>query len=151
MKSFRQQVALFLLAGFGLLSSCKKDEAAPAPLSQRIGGEAVVTAIIDQTITNIITDNRINFFFAALATDPTRAQTLRKNLIDQLGQLSGGSQQYTGRTMVAVHTGLKINDAQFTAFIDDFTSAIDSKNIPAQEKAELIRLYQNLKTDIVGK
>ncbi|WP_046242911.1 group I truncated hemoglobin [Hymenobacter terrenus] len=144
---------IILITSFGLFTSCKKDKEviAPTPLYQRIGGEAVVTDIIDQTITNIITDNRINFFFAALATDPTKAQTLRKNLIDQLGQLSGGNQQYTGRTMTAVHTGMNINTAQFAAFIEDFTRAIDSKNLPAAEKAELIALYQNLSADIIGK
>ncbi len=131
--------------------SCKKDDSSNPPLYVRIGGEIVVTAIVDQTITNIVTDNRINFFFAALATDPSRAGMLRRNLIDQLGELSGGTQNYTGRTMIVTHTGMMITNMQFDAFMEDFSNAIVSQSLPQKERNELVQLFQSLRMDIVGK
>jgi hemoglobin len=64
----------------------------------RLGGNAAISAVIDQFIANVASDSRINAYFADAAADPTRLTKLRNNLINQVGMATGGSEKIQGLT-----------------------------------------------------
>ncbi len=123
---------------------------APQPTAQktlydRLGGQPAITAVVDDFVGNVAADNRINGFFAH--ADVPR---LKRNLVDQVCQASGGPCTYTGRDMMSAHRGMNINDAQFNALVEDLVRTLDKFKVPDREKGELLAALGGLKPQIVG-
>ncbi|PWK19458.1 hemoglobin [Arcicella aurantiaca] len=141
---------VFLMAGTLLFTSCKKEETAVTPtLYARLGGNAAISAVIDQFIANVAGDARINAFFADAAADPARLTKLRNNLINQVGMATGGTEKYTGLDMKTSHKGMGIEESHFTALVEDLSSALDKFKVPTTEKTELLTALAGMKADIV--
>ena len=140
--SARVVVTVLLLALIGCA------EARPMPagksLYDRLGGNAAISAVVDQFVANVVADTRINGRFAT--TDIPR---LRGHLFDQVCRTTGGPCKYTGRDMKTTHAGMKISNADFGALVEDLVKALDTFKVPAQEKGELLRLLGGMKKDIV--
>ncbi len=139
--------------------SCKKDEATPPVattpvatpnLYTRLGGIAAISAVTDQFLANVVSDNVINSRFAATVADPYRTQLLRNNLIDQICAGAGGPCQYKGKTMLEAHNGMMISDAEFNALVGDLVASLNTFNVPATEQNELLTILGSLQPDIVG-
>ena len=47
---------------------------------------------------------------------------------------TGGPQQYTGRSMRDTHRHLRITDAEWQAFLDDFQRTLDKFAVPQAEQ-----------------
>lgn len=138
------------------MMGCKEEEADPVTavtpsLYDRLGKVEAITAVVDKFLTNVAADTVINAMFAGTVADPSRFNALRTNLINQIGQAAGGPQKYTGKTMVAAHTGMNISVAQFNALVGDLVAALDHFSVPAKEKNELLGLLGPMQNDIVGK
>ncbi|MFN8348644.1 MAG: group 1 truncated hemoglobin [Spirosomataceae bacterium] len=149
---------LFILAAaFTVsLSSCKKEEeAAPKTLYERLGGVNAISMVVDQFITNVAADPNMIRTFTPLLTEVGKGNTarltaLRNNLIDQIGQASGGPQVYKGKDMVTAHKGMKITDTEFSSLVNDLVAALDKFNVPTTEKNELLGVLGGLKPMIVN-
>ncbi len=115
-------------------------------LYERLGGEAAIKAVVDEFVTNVGADTRINKFFANANLD-----RLKGHLVNQIGQASGGPQQYTGRDMKTAHAGMGIDGAAFDALVEDLVKALDKFSVPEQEKSELLAVLGPMKGDIVEK
>jgi hemoglobin len=123
--------------------------AAPAParsLYDRLGGKGAIEAVVKDFVAVVAADARINAFF--VNTDIPRLEML---LVEQICAATGGPCTYTGKDMVTVHTGMKINDAQFDALVEDLVVSLDKFQVPAAEKAELLGALGAMRGDIVGK
>lgn len=120
-------------------------------LFERLGGKDALTAVIDQFITNVAGDARINAFFAATASNPARLAAFKNNLIDQVCEATGGPCKYKGLDMKTAHRGMKISDVEFDALVDDLGQALAKFNVPAEEKAALVALLAPMRGDIVEK
>lgn len=151
-----------LAAGTLAFSSCKKNDDTPATpsLYTRLGGNAAITKVVNDFAGNVVaetqtTNSKLLRTFkplvdAAKAGDPTRANSLVNNLINQIGQASGGPEKYMGKDMVTAHKGMKITDDEFTALVNELVKALDKNSVPAQEKTELLTVLGGLKGQIVG-
>ena len=115
------------------------------PLYDRLGGLPAIQAVIDDFAANVAADTRINQRFAQ--TDIPR---LKKNLVDQVCQTTGGPCQYTGLDMKTAHKGMKITDADFDALVGDLVKSLDKFKVPVKEKNELLTALGSMKPDIVG-
>ena len=69
------------------------------PLYERLGGKKAITAVVDEFVTNVAADARINKFFALTASDPKRMAAFKGNLVDQICQAGGGPCTYAGKSM----------------------------------------------------
>lgn len=120
--------------------------AAPAAKSlyDRLGGKPAITAVVDQFVANVAADGRINNRFAT-----TDIPKLKGHLVDQVCQATGGPCRYQGREMKATHLGMQISSADFGALVQDLVAALDTFNVPAGEKGELLALLGSMKKDIV--
>jgi len=118
--------------------------AAADTLYQRLGGYDAIQAVVDQMITNVAADRRINKFFAH--ADVAR---LRRMLADQICVASGGWCIYGGKDMKTAHAGMHIRSRDFNALVQDLGMALNKFKVPAKEQHELVALLAPLKGDIV--
>ncbi|MGQ0383549.1 MAG: group I truncated hemoglobin [Gammaproteobacteria bacterium] len=152
-------IAIAFASSLALAAGCaRKEEAPPAPepqvevpapaksLYDRLGGEAAIKAVVDEFVANVGADSRINQYFAN-----ADLERLKGHLVNQIGQASGGPQQYTGRDMKTTHAGMGIDEAAFNALVEDLVKALDKFAVPQQEKDELLGLLGPMKGDIVEK
>ena len=113
-------------------------------LYDRLGGKAAITAVVDQFVTNVADDKRINARFST--TDIPR---LKKNLADQVCMASGGPCTYSGRDMTTTHAGMKITTADFNALVEDLVASLNKFKVSETEKKELLGILGPMKKDIV--
>ncbi len=128
------------------LAACQTMMAPQKSLYDRLGGQSAISAVVDDFVGNVAGDGRINGFFAR--TDIPR---LKRLLVEQICQATGGPCTYTGRDMVTAHKGMNITDAQFNALVEDLVKTLDKFKVPEKEKGELLGALGGLKPQIVGK
>jgi hemoglobin len=121
------------------------ETAAADSLYTRLGGNAAITAVVADFVTqNVANDARINSFFANVDL-----ANLQRLLVEQIGEASGGPEVYTGRDMVEAHAGLGITVADFNALVEDLVISLDKFEVPATEKDQLLNALGPMQTDIV--
>ena len=131
-----------------LLSACQMGQmgaTAQKSLYDRLGGKDAITAVVDDFVGNVAADNRINGFFAK-----ANIPNLKRNLVDQICQASGGPCTYTGKDMKTAHKGMGITDKDFNALVEDLVKSLDKFKVPEKEKGELLTALGSLKPQIVG-
>ena len=114
-------------------------------LYDRLGGTPGIAAVVDDFIGNVAADTAINRRFSG-ADIPK----LKRLLVEQICEASGGPCKYSGRTMKESHRGQAITDADFNAMAGDMTKTLDKFNVPAREKGEVMKLLGSMRGDIVG-
>lgn len=128
-------------------SAATRDDAGrgkPASLYARLGETPAITAVVDEFLTRVSRDERINarFFNADLPR-------LRRLLIEFICEATGGPCKYSGRDMKASHAGMRILDSEFDALVQDLKGALDHLKVPAREQNELLGALGPLKPDMV--
>jgi len=119
--------------------------AAAGSLYTRLGGNAAITAVVaDFVVENVANDARINSYFAEVDL-----ANLQRLLVEQIGEATGGPEEYTGRDMVEAHKGLGITVADFNALVEDLVISLDTFEVPEAEKTELLNALGPMQTDIV--
>jgi hemoglobin len=113
-------------------------------LYSRLGGRAAITAVVEDFVTNVAKDNRINEFFGD--ADIPR---LKRLLVQQICAGSGGPCKYEGRSMREAHRGLGIRNADFDALVQDLVKSLNKFNVPAREQRELLGLLGPMRRDVV--
>jgi hemoglobin len=149
---------LLLVALVGLiLVGCADKQSTPAPamttamakgpsLYDRLGKKEAITAVVNDFVTRVAADNRINQFFAQSNIDSLKVQ-----LVNQICQASGGPCQYTGQDMKTVHQGMGISNAHFNALVEDLVATLNTFKVPTPEQNELLALLGPMRQDIVEK
>jgi len=141
------QVVAGLIGAAALAAGCSSPSqptASKASLYDRLGGKPAITAVVDQFVANVANDNRINQRFAT-----TDIPKLKKNLVDQVCQASGGPCTYTGRDMKTTHAGMRITNADFDALVGDLVAALDTFHVPQPEQKELLGLLGPMRKYVV--
>ena len=125
---------------------CASILASELSLYQRLGGEIVVTKIVEQTIKRVVDDPEVNQSFHKV--DLVK---LDKLLVEQICSLTGGGCKYSGEDMKTVHAGLNITEREFYAMVEALRAELDSHNIGEREKNELLRILAPMKRDVITK
>ncbi len=89
-------------------------------------------------------DDRINGKFAR--TDVPR---LKKMLVDQVCEATGGPCTYSGRGMPETHDGMGVTAGEFDALVEDLVATLDEFDVPKAEQEELLGLLGPMRGDIV--
>jgi hemoglobin len=120
-------------------------------LYDRLGGKTAITAVVDEFVSRVAADTRINGFFAQTAADPARLKKFKGNLVDQICQASGGPCKYMGKDMKTAHMGMGISTGDFNALVEDLVGALDKFKVGQHEKDQLLGALGPMKSDIVEK
>ena len=139
----RRTLASISLA-LGLAFAVMPAEAKTGSLYSRLGGKPAIRAVVEDFVGNVAADSRINGFFAK-----TNIPRLKRLLVEQICQGSGGPCRYSGRSMKASHRGLGIGGADFGALVEDLVKTLNKFGVPEREQKELLAILGPMKRDIV--
>jgi len=96
-------------------------------LYDRLGGGDAINALTESWVARVGGDDRANGKF--VRTDIDR---LKKEVIDQLCEATGGPCTYTGRSMLETHAGMKVTAAEF-----DVDGNAASGQLPSRAPSEV--------------
>ncbi|MGE0133325.1 MAG: group 1 truncated hemoglobin [Blastocatellales bacterium] len=113
-------------------------------LYDRLGGQAAISAVVDEFAQNVLGDSRVNKKFAR--SDATR---LVANLKEFVCMATGGPCQYNGLNMKKSHKRMGVTGGEFSAVVEDLVKALDKFNVGETEKNELLGALAKLRGDIV--
>ena len=133
-------IAMCLLAGLSGGAAAQEKS-----LYERLGGKDAIKAVVDELVTIVGADARINKKFAK--TDMNR---FKFELVEQVCAVTGGPCKYTGRDMKTAHKGMGITDANFNALVEDLQKSLNKFKVPEKEQGELLGILGSLKPQIVG-
>src|SRR5262249_56289846 len=83
-------------------------------LYSRLGGKAAIRLVVEDFVQNVAEDRRINGFFGT-----TNIPRLKRLLVEQICEASGGSCRYRGRNKRSAHRGLCIVNTAFNGLVLD--------------------------------
>ena len=121
----------------------------PKSLFERLGGKAAIEKVTDDFIAVVKDDKRINKFFAGVMKDKKKAEALRNSIVDFMCKATGGDCEYKGKDMKEAHKNMKLKDADFDAFVEDLTKALDKNSVGQTEKDELLGALGGMRGDVV--
>lgn len=132
-------IALCLLAA--LLGGAMAQEKS---LYERLGGKDAIKAVVNEFVTIVAADSRINKKFARSNVD-----RLKFMLVEQICAATGGPCKYTGRDMKAAHKNMGVTVGEFNALVENLVKALDKFNVQEKEKKELLGILAPMKPQIV--
>jgi hemoglobin len=113
-------------------------------LYERLGGLDTIRAVIDAFVARCADDSRINGKF-----ERSDIPRLKKMLVDQVCEATGGPCTYTGRDMTETHEGMGVTAGEFDALVEDLLATLDEFDVPKAEQDELLGLLAPMRDDIV--
>jgi hemoglobin len=140
----RKLLIFALLVSFFVTSSIYSQQKNKKSLYERLGGEAAISAVVDDFAQRVLADQRINQKFAK-----TNAPRLLFFLKQQICAATGGPCKYEGRDMKTAHRGLAITNGEFNALVEDLVATLNKFNVPKPEQDELLSLLAPMKSQIV--
>jgi hemoglobin len=124
-----------------LLSSCASVN---TTLYQQLGGEQGVAAIVDNFIVEIEYSETISPYF-----EDSDIERFREKMIEHICQLSNGPCQYTGDSMVDVHTGMNIPERDFNRVVDLLINAMDKAGVAHPVQNRLLKTMAPLRKEML--
>ena len=113
-------------------------------LYDRLGGGDAINALTESWVARVGGDDRANGKF--VRTDIDR---LKKEIVDQLCEATGGPCTYTGRSMLETHKGMKVTAGEYEVVMQHLGATLDEFNVPKPEQDELVGLLTPMRDDIV--
>jgi len=115
-----------------------------ASLYERLGGLEAITSVVDSFVVRCAGDDRINRKF-----ERTDIPRLKKMLVDQVCEATGGPCTYTGRDMQQTHESMAVTAGEFDALVEDLVLTLGEFDVPRAEQQELLGLLAPMRGDIV--
>ena len=144
MRNMHLTVAITAFAILFSVSGAYAESGHGKSLYTRLGGKPAIRAVVDDFVGNVAADDRINKFFAK-----ANIPRLKRLLVEQICQGSGGPCHYSGRSMKAAHRGLGIGGADFGALVEDLVKTLNKFGVPEREQKELVAIHAPTRRDIV--
>jgi hemoglobin len=116
-------------------------------LYDRLGGYDAIVAVANDLLPRLQKDARLARYWQHRSEDGVRRE--KQLLIDFLCSSAGGPLFYTGRDMKTSHKGMKITDADWSAFLGHLNATLDAFRVPRTERDEVVAFVQSTKNDIV--
>ncbi len=120
------------------------------PLYERLGGVDAIATVVDDFIERLLVNDVLNAN-PAIYESRQRVQKagLKYQFTSLVCQVTGGPENYTGRTMKAAHAHLHIGEKEWQAMLADFKATLDHFKVPSPEQAELFAILESTKAEIV--
>jgi hemoglobin len=120
-------------------------------LYDRLGGAYAIATVVDAFIEKLLVNDTLNANPAIKeARNRVPKAGLKFHVTALVCQVTGGPQQYTGRTMKDAHSKLHITEKEWDAMVKDFVATLDKYKVPKAEQQELLTIVGGTKGDIVA-
>ena len=111
---------------------------------QQLGGDAAMTAIVEQLYERVLANARLAAYFAHGGVD-----ALREHQRDFLAALFDGPARTSGLTLQEAHTGLHITDADFDRLLQHFRDTLTERGVAELLAERAIARVQVLRPQVV--
>lgn len=118
-------------------------------LFERLGGSSGITALVDDIVTMHMENPVIRARFRPYLQTPDKLAAVKRQTSAFLEAGSGGSAQYTGRSMRDAHRGMNVSEAEYMAVVDDILAVLRSHGIDEQSQKDVLAIAYTLKGDIL--
>jgi hemoglobin len=119
--------------------------ATTVPLYTRLGGEPVMTAVVSETIDQVVADPRLNQSFRG-----SNLARIKRMLVEQICDIAGGGCHYSGDSMREVHEGHNITQAQFFGLVEILRKSLRRHHVPLRARNELLALLAPMAPDVIN-
>ena len=116
-------------------------------LYQRLGGYDAISAVANDLLPRLQADARLARFWQNRGEDGVKRE--KQLLIDFLCSSAGGPMYYTGRDMKTSHKGMKISEADWSAFLGHLHATLEAFKVPQSESDDVVAFVQSTKADII--
>ena len=116
-------------------------------LYHRLGGYDAIAAVAADLVGRLRADAKLGRYWQHRGEDGVRREL--QLLIDFLCASAGGPLYYVGRDMKSSHRGMRIDEADWTAFLGHLDATLDAFRVPRPERDEVVGFVQSTKPDIV--
>ncbi|MFC3034432.1 group 1 truncated hemoglobin [Pseudoalteromonas fenneropenaei] len=130
-----------LFATLLLVSGC---QTASPSLYQQIGAEAGAERLVDAFINQIGNDAQILPFFANASVAHFRA-----GFLTHMCDVLDGPCEYRGDSMVQIHTGMAIKEADFNRVVELLIAAMDEVGISVPVQNQILARLAPLRGEII--
>lgn len=110
-------------------------------LGRRDGITRITHAVIQNHLANPLVSNRYSQI-----KDMDRVE---RNVVDFFCAGSGGPETYAGKDMVSTHSSMNISEQEFVAVLDDVMAALQSCDIDAPVRGEVLAILWSLKPQVI--
>ena len=118
-----------------------------ATLYQRLGGYDAIEAVANDLLVRLKADPQLARYWAHRGNDGLRRE--QQLLVDFLCSSAGGPLYYTGRDMKLTHEGMRISEADWTAFMSHVEATLAAFQVPQAERDAVVAFVDSTKADIV--
>lgn len=127
---------------------------APKPAArtawERMGGLQGVRKVVDDLADAVTKDPKVDFSrdgkFKPTAAEVTH---MKQMIVAQISSATGGPLAYEGKSMVEIHKGMGITNAQFDAFVRDFREVLRKNHVDAKDADDLVSKVEATRKEIV--
>ena len=116
-------------------------------LYERLGGYDAISAVTNDLLPRLQQDSQLGRFWQNRGDDGVQRE--KQLLIDFLCASAGGPLFYTGRDMKTSHTGMKISEDDWAAFLGHLNATLDAFQVPLTERSQVLGFIESTKVDIV--
>jgi len=116
-------------------------------LYERLGGYDAISEVVSDLLPRLRQDPLLASFWHRRPEDSLKRS--KQLLIDFLCSGAGGPVYYTGRDMKTSHQGMKISEADWSAFLVHLDATMDFFRVAKAERDDLVAFIQGTKTDMV--
>lgn len=117
------------------------------PLYKRLGGYDAIVAVTEDLLPRLVGDPQLGRFWSNRGKDGVARE--KQLVIDYIVAKSGGPLTYVGRELKGSHTGMKITEADWTAFMRHLGVTLDRFKLPDRERREVVSFFESTKKDIL--
>lgn len=125
-----------------VLSACSN--MANLTLYQLLDGKAGLERLVDSFINQIGNDEQIIHYF-----EHANISHFREGFINHLCVLTDGPCEYTRDSMVEIHTGMHITEADFNHVVDLLINAMNEQNIDHTVQNKILAKMAPLRSQII--
>lgn len=133
--------AVCMLAGGAQAQPVARDDS----LYQSFGGQSGLVRLMDDFMVRLLADARMRPFFK----DADQA-ALKKQLVLQFCEVSGGPCRRDGPTMKEAHDGMDITRGDFNALVEVLQDAMDAQGVPFAAQNRLLARLAPMHRDIIN-
>lgn len=118
-------------------------------LFARLGGTAGINVLVEDIVKLHMENPIISARFRPYLETPDKLAVVKKHLCAFLEAGSGGTAQYSGRTMRDSHKGMNISAAEYMAAVDDIIAALRKHSIDDRTQSDVLAIAYSLKGEIM--
>lgn len=116
-------------------------------LYTRLGGYDAISAVVSDLLPRLQQDPLLAHFWQRRPEDSLKRS--KQLLIDFLCANAGGPVYYTGRDMKTSHKGMRLSEADWSAFMKHLNATLDTFKVQRPERDEVVALINGTKHDMV--